>query len=87
MWVVGTKFRSPGFAQQTPLPVKSSPQLSNMISRAGEMAQRLRALTDLPEVMSSNPSSYMVAHNCNEIWRPLLGYLKIATVNFRIINN
>jgi hypothetical protein len=30
---------------------------------AGEMAQRLRALTALPEVLSSNPSNYMVAHN------------------------
>ena len=28
---------------------------------AGEVAQRLRALTALPEVLSSNPSSYMVA--------------------------
>jgi hypothetical protein len=31
--------------------------------RAGEMAQWLRALTALPEVMSSNPSNHMVAHN------------------------
>jgi len=31
--------------------------------RAGEMAQRLRALTALPEVLSSNPSNHMVAHN------------------------
>jgi hypothetical protein len=31
--------------------------------RAGEMAQRLRALNALPEVMSSNPSNHMVAHN------------------------
>jgi hypothetical protein len=30
---------------------------------AGEMAQRLRALTALPKVMSSNPSNHMVAHN------------------------
>jgi hypothetical protein len=30
---------------------------------AGEMAQRLRALTALPEVMSSNPSNHMVAHS------------------------
>jgi hypothetical protein len=30
---------------------------------AGEMAQRLRALTALPEVLSSIPSNYMVAHN------------------------
>jgi hypothetical protein len=36
----------------------------------GEMAQQLRSLTALPEVMSSNPSNHMVAHNhffiCNE---------------------
>jgi len=30
---------------------------------AGEMAQRLRALTLLPEVLSSNPSNHMVAHD------------------------
>jgi hypothetical protein len=30
---------------------------------AGEMAQRVRALTALPEVLSSNPSNHMVAHN------------------------
>jgi hypothetical protein len=30
---------------------------------AGEMAQQLRALTALPEVLSSNPSNHMVAHN------------------------
>jgi hypothetical protein len=29
---------------------------------AGEMAQRLRALTALPEVMRSNSSNHMVAH-------------------------
>ena len=29
----------------------------------GEMAQRLRALTALPKVLSSNPSNHMVAHN------------------------
>jgi hypothetical protein len=27
------------------------------------MAQMLRALTALPEVLSSNPSNHMVAHN------------------------
>jgi hypothetical protein len=32
--------------------------------RAGEMAQRLRALTALPEVLSLIPSNHMVAHNC-----------------------
>jgi hypothetical protein len=30
---------------------------------AGDMAQWLRALTVLPEVLSSNPSNHMVAHN------------------------
>jgi hypothetical protein len=30
---------------------------------AGEMAQQLRALTALPEVLSANPSNYTVAHN------------------------
>jgi hypothetical protein len=30
---------------------------------AGEMAQWLRALTALPEVLSSNSSNHMVAHN------------------------
>ena len=30
---------------------------------AGEMAQQLRALTTLPEVLSSIPSNHMVAHN------------------------
>jgi hypothetical protein len=30
---------------------------------AGEMAQRLRALTALPEVLSSIPDNHMVAHN------------------------
>jgi hypothetical protein len=31
--------------------------------RAGEMAQRLRTLTALPKVLSSNPSNHMVAHS------------------------
>jgi hypothetical protein len=30
---------------------------------AREMAQQLRALTALPEVLSSVPSTYVVAHN------------------------
>jgi hypothetical protein len=34
-----------------------------MILRAGEMAQRLRALTALPGDLSSIPSNQMVAHN------------------------
>jgi hypothetical protein len=34
-----------------------------MKSGAGEMAQQVRALTALSEVLSSNPSNHMVAHN------------------------
>ena len=30
---------------------------------AGELAQQLKALTALPEVLSSIPSNHMVAHN------------------------
>jgi len=37
--------------------------LSRVILEAGEMAQQLRALTALPEVLSSIPSNHMVAHN------------------------
>ncbi|WP_290100695.1 hypothetical protein [Turicimonas muris] len=32
-------------------------------SRAGKMAQWVRAPTALPKVRSSNPSNHMVAHN------------------------
>jgi hypothetical protein len=35
----------------------------NQNSGAGEMAQKLRALTALPKVLSSIPSNHMVAHN------------------------
>jgi hypothetical protein len=34
-----------------------------MLRWAGEMAQRVRALTDLLKALSSNPSNHMVAHN------------------------
>ena len=30
---------------------------------AGEMAQRVRTLTALPKVLSSNPRKHMMAHN------------------------
>ncbi|XP_038937965.1 voltage-dependent calcium channel gamma-7 subunit isoform X1 [Rattus norvegicus] len=36
---------------------------SKVPGRVGEMAQWLGALTALPEVLSSNPSNHMVAHN------------------------
>ena len=34
-----------------------------LIKWAGEMAQWLRALTALPEILSSNPRNHIVAHN------------------------
>jgi hypothetical protein len=37
--------------------------LKTVEHRAGEMAQGLRALTALPEVLSSIPSNHMAAHN------------------------
>jgi hypothetical protein len=35
----------------------------NIVRGAGEMAQRLRALTALQEVLSSIPNNHMMAHN------------------------
>jgi hypothetical protein len=35
----------------------------NSFKRTGEVAQRLKALAVLPEVLSSIPSNHMVAHN------------------------
>jgi hypothetical protein len=45
--------------------LKSESQTENRKerTRAREVAQRLRALTALPEVLSSIPSNHMVAHN------------------------
>jgi hypothetical protein len=37
--------------------------IKKQTGRAGEMAQLLRALTALLEVLSSNPSNHMVTHN------------------------
>jgi hypothetical protein len=47
---------------------------------AGEMAQWLRTLTALPEVLSSIPSNHLVSHIHNGIRCPLLMSLKTATV-------
>jgi hypothetical protein len=41
-------------------------------TRAGEMAQQLRALTVLPKVLSSNPSNHMMAHNHLYSYRVLI---------------
>jgi hypothetical protein len=37
--------------------------VEDSLQRSGEMAQWLRALSILTEVLSSSPSNYMVAHN------------------------
>jgi hypothetical protein len=42
---------------------KPKPLKRNREPEAGEMAQRVRILTALPEVLSSIPSNHMVAHN------------------------
>jgi hypothetical protein len=39
------------------------PLFKETLFRAGEMAQRLRALAALPEILSSISSNHMVAHN------------------------
>jgi hypothetical protein len=43
--------------------VELNDQLKYPMVGAGEMAQQLRALTALPEVLSSIPRNHMVAHN------------------------
>jgi hypothetical protein len=48
---------------------------------AGEMAQGLRALTALPEVLSPIPATkWWLTTICNGVWCPLLVCLKTATV-------
>jgi hypothetical protein len=46
----------------TPM-LKTDKIISGKKNQAGEMAQRLRELTALPEVLSSIPNNHMVAHN------------------------
>ena len=43
--------------------IVQNPRVNKLENRAGEMSQRLRAPTALPQVLSSNPSNHMVAHN------------------------
>ena len=44
-------------------PISVMPHIKNeMGGGTGEMAHRLRALTALPEIPSSNPSNHTVAH-------------------------
>jgi hypothetical protein len=40
-----------------------NPFYNNHMGRTGEMAQQVRALAALSEVLSSIPSNHMVAHN------------------------
>jgi hypothetical protein len=59
----------------------AGPQLNGTKNRgmeAGETAPRLRALTALPEVLSSVPSNHMVAHN--HLYTPLPAQLPTGTL-------
>jgi hypothetical protein len=47
----------------SPLAQPSISRVIKKIIKADEMAQRIRALTALPKVLSSNPSNHMVSHN------------------------
>jgi hypothetical protein len=50
--------------EQYPSTTKQTKKKKKKISKgAGDMAQQLRALTVLPEVLSSIPSNHMVAHS------------------------
>jgi hypothetical protein len=48
-------------SSRTSRAIQGNPDLKKQI-RAGEIAQRLRALTALPKVLSSNLSNHIVAH-------------------------
>jgi hypothetical protein len=52
----------PGLHRET-LSWKKKKKKRNVSLQAGEMAQWLRVLISLPEVLSSIPSNHMVAHN------------------------
>jgi hypothetical protein len=58
--------------------------LKNLINRAGEMDQQLRALTALPEVPSSIPSNHMVAHN--HLWQDLMPSVGVSEDSNSAIN-
>ena len=49
---------------------RNSFAFENMAVGAGEMAQRLRALTALPGDLGSVPSTHMAAHNCLKMQFP-----------------
>jgi hypothetical protein len=57
-----------------------------VIMRAGETAQWLRALTVLPEVLSSNPKNHMVTHSqlqCTHINKIDKSFVKILNDIFQ----
>ena len=73
MWWCKTLIPTFGTQRQADLRIQGQPDLPRVFqdscgsvekaSRAGEMAQQLRALTAFPEVLSSIPSNHLVAHN------------------------
>jgi hypothetical protein len=54
-----------------------------LMYRAGEMAQRLRTLIALPEVLSSIPSNHMVAHN--HLKRDLLSFSGVSEDSYSVL--
>ena len=52
--------------QRNPLS-KNKTKQQKISKRAGEVAQRLRALASLPEVLSSIPRNHMVSNNCRAV--------------------
>jgi hypothetical protein len=64
LWVGSPSASSPPSRAWAAFAYKSAKMtIKTFYSGAGEMAQWLRALTALPEVLSSIPSNHMVAHN------------------------
>jgi hypothetical protein len=55
--------RNPVLKNKKPNQNNKTKQTKTNYFGTGEMAQWLRALTTLPEVLSSIPSNHMVAHN------------------------
>ena len=63
-WLFWNFLCSPGRPQLRDLPVSAFCVLGlKLYATTGEVAQWLRALTALPEILSSIPSNHMVSHN------------------------
>jgi hypothetical protein len=61
-WSTECGLGQPGLHRET-LSWKNQKEDKEQGEGTGEMAQQLKALTALPEALSSSPSNHMVAHN------------------------